>query len=61
MDPSHSLFMLTAKLNRHQETDRNGQLELNERAIFSRSRRANERFDEELHRESAIAPTPQSA
>ena len=53
--------MLTAKLNRHQETDRNGQLELNERAIFSRSRRANERFDEELHRESAIAPTPQSA
>ena len=52
MDPSHSLFMLSAKLNRHHETDHYGQLELNERAVFSRSRRAIERFDEALHRES---------
>jgi hypothetical protein len=54
MDPSHSLFILTAKLNRHQETDHFGQLELNERAIFSRSRRAIEKFDELLHHERVI-------
>ncbi len=61
MDPSHSLFLLTAKLNRHLETHHNGQLELNERATFSRSRRAIELFDEALHRERAIAPTTKSA
>jgi len=61
MDPSHSLFLLTAKLNRQNETDHYGQLELNERATFSRSRRAIELFDEALHRERAIAPIPKSA
>ena len=61
MDPSHSLFMLTAKLNRLHESDHYGQLELNERAIFSRSRRAIERFDEALHRERAITTTVKSA
>jgi hypothetical protein len=61
MDPSHSLFMLTAKLNRHLETDHYGQLELNERAIFSRSRRTIEELDGHLHRENAKNNTPKSA
>jgi len=53
--------MLTAKLNRHLETDHYGQLELNERAIFSRSRRTIEELDGHLHRENAKNNTPKSA
>ncbi len=61
MDLSHSLFLLNASLDRNLNNDHYGQLELDERATFSRSRRAIELFDEALHRERAIAPTPKSA
>ena len=53
MDLSHSLFLLNSSLDRHLNNDHHGQLELDERAAFSRSRRAIERFDEQLHRERA--------
>jgi hypothetical protein len=53
MDLSHSSFHLSANLNRLQGDESKGQLEHNERAAFSRSRRAIEKFDELLHRENA--------
>ena len=53
MDLSHSLFLLNSSLDRHLNNDHHGQLELDERAAFSRSRRAIERFDEQLRRERA--------
>lgn len=52
MDLSHSLFLLNASLDRHLNNDHYGQLELDERATIARSRRAIERFDEQLQRES---------
>ena len=61
MDLSHSLFLLNSSLDRHLNNDHHGQLELDERAAFSRSRRARERFDEQLHRERATDITAQSA
>ena len=61
MDLSHSLFLLNSSLDRHLSNDHHGQLELDERAAFSRSRRAIERFDEQLHRERASDVTAQSA
>jgi hypothetical protein len=61
MDLSHSLFLLNSSLDRHLNNDLHGQLELDERAGFSRSRRAIERFDEQLHRERATDITAQSA
>ena len=61
MDLSHSLFLLNSSLDRHLNNDHYGQLELEERANFSRSRRAIERFDEQLHRERASDVTAQSA
>ena len=61
MDLSHSLFLLNASLDRHLNNDHYGQLELEERAGFSRSRRAIERFDEQLHRESAKEQEAKSA
>ena len=61
MDLSHSLFLLNSSLDRHLNTDHYGQLELEERANFSRSRRAIERFDEQLQRESAKEQEAKSA
>ena len=61
MDLSHSLFLLNSSLDRHLNNDHYGQLELDERATFSRSRRAIERFDEQLHRERASDVTAKSA
>ena len=61
MDLSHSLFLLNSSLDRHLSNDHYGQLELDERATFSRSRRAIERFDEQLHRERASDITAKSA
>jgi hypothetical protein len=61
MDLSHSLFLLNSSLDRHLNNDHHGQLELDERAGFSRSRRAIERFDEQLHRERASDVTAKSA
>lgn len=52
MDLSHSLFLLNASLDRHLNNDHYGQLELDGRATIARSRRAIERFDEQLQRES---------
>jgi hypothetical protein len=61
MDLSHSLFLLNASLDRHLNNDHYGQLELEERANFSRSRRSIERFDEQLQRESVKEQTAKSA
>jgi hypothetical protein len=61
MDLSHSLLLLNSSLDRHLSNDHYGQLELDERATFSRSRRAIERFDEQLHRERASDVTAKSA
>jgi len=61
MDLSHSLFLLNSSLVRHLNNDHYGQLELEERANFSRSRRSIERFDEQLHRERASDVTAKSA
>jgi len=58
MDPLHSLFIFNARFN---PKDHYAQLELDERATFSRSRRAIEKFNEELHSQTVIAPTPKSA
>ena len=61
MDLSHSLFLLNASLDRHLNNDHYGQLELDERATFSRSRRSIERFDEQLQRENIKESEPKSA
>ena len=61
MDLSHSLFLLNASLDRHLNNDPYGQLELDERANFSRSRRSIERFDEQLPRESVKEQEAKSA
>jgi len=61
MDLSHSLFLLNSSLDRHLNNDHHGQLELDERAAFSRSRRAIERFDEQLQRESTKEQEAKSA
>jgi hypothetical protein len=61
MDLSHSLLLLNSSLNRHLNVYQHGQLELDERALFARSRRAIERFDEQLHRERASDVTAKSA
>ena len=61
MDLSHSLFLLNSSLDRHLNNDHYGQLELEERANFSRSRRSIERFDEQLQRESAKEQEAKSA
>lgn len=61
MDLSHSLFLLNASLDRHLNNDPYGQLELDERANFSRSRRSIERFDEQLQRESVKEQEAKSA
>ena len=61
MDLSHSLFLLNASLDRHLNNDPYGQLELEERANFSRSRRSIERFDEQLQRESVKEQEAKSA
>jgi len=61
MDLSHSLFLLNSSLDRHLNNDHYGQLELDERATFSRSRRSIERFDEQLQRESAKEQEAKSA
>ena len=58
MDPLHSLFIFNARFN---SKDHNAQLELDERATFSRSRRAIEKFNEELHSKIVIAPTPKAS
>ena len=61
MDLSHSLFLLNASLDRHLNYDHYGQLELDERATFSRSRRSIERSDEQLQRESVKEQEAKSA
>ena len=61
MDLSHSLFLLNASFDRHLNNDHHGQLELEERANFSRSRRSIERFDEQLQRESVKEQEAKSA
>ena len=61
MDLSHSLFLLNASLDRHLNNDPYGQLELDERANFSRSRRSIERSDEQLQRESVKEQEAKSA
>jgi hypothetical protein len=61
MDLSHSLFLLNSSLDRHLNNDHHGQLELDERAAFSRSRRAIERSDEQLHRQRFKEALPKSA
>ena len=61
MDLSHSLFLLNASFDRHLNTDHYGQLELEERANFSRSRRSIERSDEQLQRESVKEQEAKSA
>ncbi|MEN9882201.1 MAG: hypothetical protein RI916_628 [Actinomycetota bacterium] len=61
MDLSHSLFLLNASLDRHLNHDHYGQLELDERANFSRSRRSIERSDEQLQRESVKEQEAKSA
>ena len=61
MDLSHSLFLLNASFDRHLNNDHYGQLELEERATFSRSRRSIERFDEQLQRESVRDERAKSA
>ncbi len=54
MDFSSSLLTLYTRLNRDQHEAHQNQMELNQRAIFSRSRRAIEKFDETLLHERAI-------
>ena len=61
MDLSHSLFLLNASFDRHLNNDHSGQLELDERANFSRSRRSIERSDEQLQRESVKEQEAKSA
>ena len=61
MDLSHSLLLLNSSLDRHLSNDHYGQLELEERANFSRSRRSIERFDEQLQRESVKEQEAKSA
>jgi hypothetical protein len=61
MDLSHSLFLLNASFDRHLNNDHYGQLELDERATFSRSRRFIERFDEQLQRENVKEQAAKSA
>ena len=61
MDLSHSLFLLNASFDRHLNNDQYGQLELEERANFSRSRRSIERSDEQLQRESVKEQEAKSA
>ena len=61
MDLSHSLFLFNSSLDRHLSNDHHGQLELDERATFSRSRRSIERFDEQLQRESVKEQEAKSA
>lgn len=61
MDLSHSLFLFHTSLDRHLNNDHYAQLELEERATFSRSRRSIERFDEQLQRESVRDETAKSA
>jgi len=61
MDLSHSLFLPNASLDRHLNNDPYGQLELDERANFSRSRRSIERSDEQLQRESVKEQEAKSA
>jgi hypothetical protein len=51
MEISQSLFNLSAHLHRHHDADHHALREPNERAKFSRSRRAIEKIDELLHRE----------
>jgi inosine/xanthosine triphosphate pyrophosphatase family protein len=58
MDPSHSLFIFNARFN---PKDHYAQLELDERATFSRSRRAIEKFNEELHSQTDIAVSPKAS
>ena len=61
MDLSHSLLLLNSSLDRHLSNDHYGQLELDERANFSRSRRSIERSDEQLQRESVKEQEAKSA
>jgi len=61
MDLSHSLFLLNGSFDRHLNNDHYGQLELDERANFSRSRRSIERSDEQLQRESVKEQEAKSA
>jgi len=61
MDLSHSLLLLNSSLDRHLSNDHYGQLELEERANFSRSRRSIERSDEQLQRESVKEQEAKSA
>jgi hypothetical protein len=61
MDLSHSLFLLNSSFDRQLNNDHYGQLELDERAAFSRSRRSIERFDEQLQRESVKEQEAKSA
>ena len=49
MDPLHSLFIFNARFN---PKDHQAQLERDERATFSRSRRSIERFDQTLNIET---------
>ncbi len=55
MEFSHSLFNLSALIHRHHDADHHALREPNERAKFSRSRRAIEKLDELLHRENKSA------
>jgi hypothetical protein len=61
MDLSHSLLLLNSSLDRHLSNAHYGQLELDERALFARSRRAIERFDEQLHHQAITVAIPKSA
>jgi hypothetical protein len=54
MDFSLSLLTLYTRLNHDQREANQNQMELNQRAKSSRSRRAIEKFDELLHHERAI-------
>jgi hypothetical protein len=58
MDPLHSLFIFNARFN---PKDHNAQLELDERATFSRSRRAIDKFNNELRSQSVIDSTPKAS
>jgi hypothetical protein len=61
MDLSHSLLVLSTGLKAHHYKDDYRHIEDDDRAIFSRSRLAMERFDEELKRQSIKKVIPQSA
>ena len=58
MDPLHSLFIWNASFN---SLDHFAQLEFDERATFSRSRRAIDKFNNELRSQSVIDSTLKSA